>query len=132
MQPIPEPLIQVADQTRSAFERVTRLSANELRGMVDALASLLLDDATGTARIPANLPLVRVMPTQERWVVMVHDHGGEAPARVFDSKKDALDLARDLARQQDGTLVIHRADASIQRTYHYLQLSTGVDGGEES
>lgn len=38
---------------------------------------------------------------------------------AYNSKAEAVDLARDAARTLGAVLVIHRSDGSVQSTYHY-------------
>lgn len=43
----------------------------------------------------------------------------ELTGPTYNSKAEAVDLARDSARTLGAVLVIHRSDGSVQSTYHY-------------
>jgi hypothetical protein len=41
--------------------------------------------------------------------------GGERASRHLDTKREAVDVARDISRNQETELVIHRKNGTIQR-----------------
>lgn len=60
---------------------------------------------------------VHVMPLQGAWVLK--HPGAEGSFRRFDSKRDAVDAARALARRDRATLVIHHRNRSIMQQMGY-------------
>lgn len=54
-----------------------------------------------------------VVPNREgRW--SVRKVGAAKATKIFDSQREAVEFARDLARKQNSDLYIHRKDGSIQ------------------
>lgn len=53
-----------------------------------------------------------VVPTDDGW--NVNKGGGEKAIKNFDRKQDAVDYARQISRNQESELIIHRKDGTIQ------------------
>ena len=56
----------------------------------------------------------RVVPSDDGW--NVKKGGGERAIKRFDRKQDAVDYARQISRNQESELIIHRKDGIIQNS----------------
>ena len=62
------------------------------------------------------------MPRKEHYVVHKDDHwsvkkgGGERSIKNFDRKEDAVNFAREVSKNQESELIIHRKDNVIQNS----------------
>lgn len=68
---------------------------------------------------------IRVYPDGNGWVVK--QDGKERAAAVKRTKREALEKARDLAYNQDLTVVVHGSDGKIQRTFRTADRDGGGD-----
>lgn len=64
-------------------------------------------------------PTYHVSARDDDWIVI--EEGGEAATRVCDDKSEAVEVGRELARNQHGALVIHRVDGSVQESHNYSE-----------
>jgi hypothetical protein len=71
-----------------------------------------LQDVTGTGG-EAQL----VLPHQRGWAV--RPRGAEVPTSVFETKEEALERGRDLARRQGTELVVFDQELNVQRRHTY-------------
>lgn len=53
-----------------------------------------------------------VVPTGDKWAVK--GAGNEKNTRVVNTQKEAIDIAREIAKNQQSELVIHRPDGRIR------------------
>lgn len=53
-----------------------------------------------------------VIPHNDNWAVK--GEGNEKVTKIFDKKQDAIDFAKDVAKNQKSELIIHKQDGSIQ------------------
>ena len=59
-----------------------------------------------------------LLPKEDEWAV--RREGEDRNLRVLDTKRKALDVARDIAQAHEPSrLVVHRADGTIQDSFHY-------------
>lgn len=59
----------------------------------------------------------------------VKERGAERAVRVFENKGDAIDLAKDLAKNADlGQVIIHGKDRVIQTEYTYGKDPRNIKG----
>lgn len=62
------------------------------------------------------------MPRKEHHVVYNDDHwsvkkgGGERSIKNFERKRDAVDFAREVSKNQESELIIHGKDSKIQNS----------------
>jgi poly(hydroxyalkanoate) granule-associated protein len=124
----------VASAVETAMERLevpTRTEVKDLAKKVDGLASkvnkltTLLeaqatkaeDEAAAKAKADATV-VYHVVPQDEGWAVK--KEGTDRAINVMDTKAEALERARDLAKNQEPSrLVVHRKDGTIQEQYAY-------------
>jgi len=95
-------------------EEVQGLSSKvgQLSEKLDALSAMLDQQASGTA------PVFHVAYHDDEWALL--QEGAEAPLQSFDTKKEAVDAARDAAKAHaPSRLVIQKQDGSIQETVSY-------------
>ena len=48
-----------------------------------------------------------------------HAQGASSPHDHYDTKEQAIERGRELAKAQNGQLIIHRSDGTIQEEYTY-------------
>jgi hypothetical protein len=58
-----------------------------------------------------------VVPHPEGWAVK--PEGGKRPSSVHDTQQEAIDRAREIARNQESELFIHRPDGRIRERDSY-------------
>jgi len=58
-----------------------------------------------------------VVPHAEGWAVK--PEGGKRPSSVHDTQQEAIDRAREIARNQESELFIHRPDGRIRERDSY-------------
>jgi hypothetical protein len=58
-----------------------------------------------------------VVPHPEGWAVK--PEGGKRPSSVHDTQQEAIDRAREVARNQESELFIHRPDGRIRERDSY-------------
>ncbi|HEX4961983.1 MAG TPA: DUF2188 domain-containing protein [Thermoanaerobaculia bacterium] len=56
--------------------------------------------------------VVHVIPDRNRWVV--RRERAKRATRILSDREQAIDLARALARQTNGEVIVHRKDGSMQ------------------
>ena len=79
---------------------------------LDALSAMLDQQAAGTT------PVFHVTYHDDAWALL--QEGAEAPLQSFDTKKEAVDAARDAAKAHaPSRLVIQKQDGAIQETISY-------------
>lgn len=65
-----------------------------------------------------DLTTFRVTPNGDGWQIKVE--GQDKPKSKFETKKEALEAARDLAHKEvPSQLVVHRQDGTVQDSYRY-------------
>lgn len=111
----------IEDLKNRTIRRVASITPDDLSHMVDALASLVAGD--DQLQISVEYPVVMVRPAGQGWSVQVHDEEGKHVV-PFTNQRSARDHGRQLAREQEGSLVIYRTDGSLMRTYHYGDAKT--------
>ncbi|MFO8231954.1 MAG: phasin family protein [Longimonas sp.] len=95
-------------------EEVQGLSSKvgQLSEKLDALSSMLDQQAAGDALV------FHVAYHEDAWVLL--QEGTDAPLQSFDTKKEAVDAARDAAKAHaPSRLVIQKQDGAIQETISY-------------
>lgn len=116
-------------QLENIFENVlerfgvpTRAEVKELSGKVNALSAKVdalvkVLDKNGEA-VTAERTTYHVVPREEGWAIT--KEGAARATSLHDTKSDAVDAARELAKEQvPSTLVIHKKDGTIQDTNSY-------------
>lgn len=58
-----------------------------------------------------------VVPRGDRWAI--RGAGNSRDTRVFDSRREAIERGREIARNQKAELVIHGCDGRIRETRSY-------------
>lgn len=58
-----------------------------------------------------------VVPRGDQWAVL--PQGAEKATKLFETKQDAFEAARETARANDTMLVVHRQDGTVQETRSY-------------
>lgn len=58
-----------------------------------------------------------VVPHPEGWAV--RPEGGKRPSSVHDTQQEAIDRAREIARNQESEIFIHRPDGRIRERDSY-------------
>lgn len=86
---------------------------------IDALAGALDKRAAkAAATADADRPVYVVVPREEGWAV--EKEGAERATSLHDTKKEALEAARGLARDKaPSTLLVHKQDGTVQETLTY-------------
>jgi len=108
---------QLLRETEALLERL-ELPAAELESMVDVLSDLLGTSDGPCIRLAE--PVLSVLPGDgDDWhLVRVVD--GAPTVEHTEADRSAVEgLARALAREASGTVVVHRADGGIQSTHHF-------------
>jgi len=108
---------QLLRETEALLERV-ELPAAELATMVDVLSDLLGSSDGPCVRLAE--PVLSVLPGDgDAWhLVRVVD--GFPSVEHTEADRSAVEgLARSMAREASGTVVVHRADGGIQSTHHF-------------
>jgi poly(hydroxyalkanoate) granule-associated protein len=116
-------------QLENIFENVlerfgvpTRAEVKELSGKVNALSAKVdalvkVLDKNGEA-VTAERTTYHVVPREDGWAIT--KEGAARATSLHDTKNEAVDAARDLAREQvPSMLVIHKKDGTIQDTSTY-------------
>lgn len=60
-----------------------------------------------------------VVPRDDQWAVL--PQGREEAVRLFETKQDAFEAAREIARTNNTMLVVHRQDGTVQETRNYRE-----------
>lgn len=105
---------------------------SELRHKAIDIANTMLGDGytlpvaitLATARVRnwaglsiAGTPAHHVVPHPDGWAIIRAD--GDKPSHVTGTKQEAVDKARDIARNQKTRLVIHGQDGLVQTEHEY-------------
>jgi poly(hydroxyalkanoate) granule-associated protein len=95
---------------------------NALSAKVDALVKVLDKNGAAKAEVEAEVNVERttyhVVPREEGWAIT--KEGAARATSLHDTKNEAVDAARELAREQvPSMLVIHKKDGTIQDTSTY-------------
>lgn len=112
----------VADTAREVAHRLAEKGPRPVvADLVAELRRLMGDERgpepTDELRVELPRPHVHVLPRDNGWVVSTPGEGqGE---RRFESKADAVDFARELARKGRGSLILHRTGGVVQQVQTY-------------
>lgn len=58
-----------------------------------------------------------VVPREDRWAVL--PQGSKKATKLFQTKEDAFEAARETAKRQETMLIAHRRDGTVQETRSY-------------
>ncbi|MES3629250.1 MAG: phasin family protein [Longimonas sp.] len=97
-------------------EEVQGLSSKvgQLSEKLDALSAMLDQRASG------EMPVFHIAYREDEWVLL--QDGADAPLQTFETKKEAVDAARDAAKAHaPSRLIIHKQDNTVQETISYDQ-----------
>ncbi|WP_022835408.1 phasin family protein [Salisaeta longa] len=102
--------VPTRDEVQGLSEKVGALSKklDDLSALLDAQAAA--QDATTT--------VYHVIPHEDGWAVK--RESAEQAAGVYDTKKEAVDAARSVAKKHaPSELIVHKQDRSVQETFSY-------------
>jgi poly(hydroxyalkanoate) granule-associated protein len=72
----------------------------------------------GQAKPASETTVYHLLPKEDQWAV--RREGEDRNLRVLDTKREALDVAREIAQAHEPSrLVVHRADGTIQDSFNY-------------
>ena len=103
---------QLGVASRSEVRDLSR-RVGELSKKLDALSEMLTAQQTAVeARV------FHVAPNDDGWHITVE--GTDAPVGTYDTKKEAVSVARTTAKEQaPSELVVHKQDRSVQESFSY-------------
>ncbi|UOQ49297.1 DUF2188 domain-containing protein [Gracilibacillus caseinilyticus] len=104
------------EQAKEWYENATREEINKMINSSDQ--QLRSHDNKTQSNRPELLDKGQhVVPHEDQWAVMTQD--AKEPANVYQYKQDAIDRAKEIAKNKDTQVTIHRQDGSIQNKLQY-------------
>ncbi|TNE91662.1 MAG: hypothetical protein EP330_04825 [Deltaproteobacteria bacterium] len=87
------------------------------RRATDEMRERALSTLGWTMVLDQDTPTAQVRPVDGGWKMITN----EGDADGFVRKRDALNAARDWAREREGVMVVRNADGRLQKTVHYCR-----------
>ncbi|UOQ84108.1 DUF2188 domain-containing protein [Gracilibacillus salinarum] len=104
------------EQAKEWYENATNKEINKLINSSDQQLRSP-DNNTSSARPELLEKGEHVVPHDDQWAVMSQD--AKQASNIYQYKRDAIDRAKEIAKNKGTQVTIHRQDGSIQNTLQY-------------